>query len=150
MLINRVEPELSNILTFRQTLGYAVLENTKSNQVDHKTRLVERIENLLLPLLPIREAIRPGLIKLIDMAVDLSNDMLMEKAWFRCRMIRAGRAYDENLMEAEETQEGRVYLCTFPLFIKVVRDGEEEGRCFVKANVELESMFRSSRDEGSE
>jgi len=128
-------------LTFKQTLGYALLDQIQSSQVTGKIALIEQLENTFLCLLPVRDSLRPKLAKLVDMAVDLSNDMAQEKTYFNHDLVLAGMTYDEQTMEAEETQRGTVFLCTFPYFATYVLDDQPKMVCLIKANVELESAF---------
>ena len=130
-----LEKEFSKVLLIHQALGRGVLEHIKPNQIDAKIALANSIERTIRPLLPKRQYIRPKLEKIIDRAVDLANEMTIEQALFRCYMIVASAALNQESMEfSDDTQSGRVLFCTFPAFAKrLVEDGEDT-RCWPTSN----------------
>jgi hypothetical protein len=124
----------------KQALGYGALEQAKVSQEEDKKSLVGFLETLLTPLLPTKQAIRRKLEKTIGDSVELANGMACEQALYHWQIIPIGSVADEKRMEWSNTeQRGRVFLCTFPMCWKEVR--EEDGQkqvCLVKADVELE------------
>ena len=137
------------MLLIHQALGRGVLEHIKPNQIAAKTSLVNSIERTIKPLLPKPQNIQAKLEKIVDRAVELANEMTIEQALFRCYMIVASAALNQESMEvSDDAQSGRVLFCTFPAFAKrLVEDGQDKRSYIVKANVELESIIEGvSRD----
>jgi len=117
-----------------------MLEQAKAQQEEYKKTLVEFLETLLTPLLPTKQEIRRKLEKTIDEATELANGMACEQAVYHWQIIPIGSVAEQTCMEWSDTdQRGHVFLCTFPMCWKEVR--EEDGQkqvCLVKADVELE------------
>ena len=129
----------------RQALGQGVLEQFKSTQNEIHEDLINALENTLKLLLPKPQDIRPKLVKIVDGAIELANEMTCEQALFKCKMFSSASAFIDKFMYVpDDKQKGRVYMCTFPLFTKrVCHDGRLSwsGR-LQPASVELESVFR--------
>jgi hypothetical protein len=126
-------------------LGQGVLEQFKPTQNQIHEELINTLENTLIPLLPKLQDIRPKLVKIVDGAIELANEMTCEQALFRCKIFPSGTAFNDELMYIpDDNQKGRVYMCTFPLFVKrVYQDGRLYWRGPLEpASVELESVFR--------
>ena len=126
-----------------QALGYGVLEQIKSSQPESQKTLVDFIEDIITPLLPKRQNIRPKLEKTIYRAVDLANAMTCEQGLFRCYAIIAGAKMNGDIMDvSDDAQIGRVAFCTFPAFAKRSIEEDKDIRIYMlKASVELESIF---------
>jgi hypothetical protein len=141
-----IEADFSKALMFRQALGQAEVRQLRGRtQESAKSKLVARIEETIKPLLPRPIDIQPMVSKIVDLAVNSANEMTEEQAMFRCVMIEAGRPPSESSVQiAGEGQSGNVFMCTFPMFARLVRD-EGKGKLVpvyvVKACVELESAF---------
>ena len=109
-----------------------------------KQAVVSELERVLTYLLPAPQAVRSHIEGLIDTAVTLANSMTKEQGWFRCKFIRTKRPFKEaHMYLPDDRQTGRVYMCTFPYFDKIV--ATDEKRCseiIVNASVELESEFK--------
>jgi hypothetical protein len=135
-----------------QALGYGVLEQIKSSQLESKKTLVDFIEDIITPLLPKRQNIRTKLEKTIYRAVDLANAMTCEQGLFRCYAIIAGATMNEDIMDvSDDAQIGRIAFCTFPAFAKrSIQDGEDSRTYILKASVELESIFGGVAPEGED
>ena len=128
----------------KQALGHGVLDQAQAHQEEYKKGLVDFLETLLTPLLPIKQIIRRKLEKTVGEAVELANSMACEQALYRWWIVPVGSAAEETLMEWSNTDErGHVLLCTFPMCWKVVREDEGQKEvCLVKADVELEHALR--------
>src|SRR5947207_8462487 len=129
----------------RQALGQGVLEQFKSTQTSIHDNLIDELENTLKLLLPKPQDIRPTLVKIVDAAIELSNKMTCEQALFKCKIFPSGTTFVDKFMYVpDDNQTGRVYMCTFPLFVKrVFQDGRLSWSGQLHpASVELESVFR--------
>lgn len=115
----------------------------KEHQEEKKRVVIEDLEKLLKIFFPTRQDLGRKMERFVNSAVELANTMVEEKALFHCNMIDAGSVLDNKYMQVvDDSQNKRVYMCTFPLFaIKVVEDGMETLSCMTKANVELENLF---------
>ena len=128
----------------RQAVGKAELHQVqRRTQESAKLKLVARIEETIKPLLPQPIDIQPMLSKIVGLAINLANEITEEQAMVRCIMIEAGRPPSESKVQiVEEGQSGNVFMCTFPMFGKVIRDeGEEKLVPIFKGYVELDSAF---------
>lgn len=129
----------------RQALGQGVLEQFKPTQKEIRDDLINELENTVKLLLPKPQDIRPKLVKIVDGAIELANEMTCEQALFKCKIFPSGEAFMDKFMYVpDDNQRGRVYICTFPLFIKrIYHDGRASwGGRLQPASVELESAFR--------
>lgn len=131
-------------MKIRQALGQAELRQLAKSQETAKLELVRRLVEILERLLPRPIDIQPMVSKIVDMAVKVANDITEEQALFRCHIIEAGRPPSESSIHvADDSQSGDVFMCTFPLFARLIRDEWNERLVpVVKASVELESGFQ--------
>lgn len=121
-----------------------MLRQVSENQADAKARVVEKIATTLSLLLPKKIDPRLMLVKIVAQAVVLANLMAEEQSLFWCFLaeIKTEPRGNDLIKVVDETQTGRVLLCTFPgLGRRIVDDGQEGFVCMVKANAELESSF---------
>ena len=117
----------------------------ESKQGEEKKSKVEELERVLNHLLPSPQSIRTKLDSFIDEAISVANKMTEEHAWFQCRLVYSGEAFDERTMDVPYEQTGRVFMCTFPAFKKVVIDPDTDEDCIhtiALPSVELESHFK--------
>jgi hypothetical protein len=137
------ESEFAEVLKIRQALGQAELRQLAKSQETAKSELVRRLVETLKRLLPRPIDIQPMVSKILDMAIKVANDMTEEQALFHCHIIEAGRPPSESSIQvADDAQSGNVFLCTFPLFARLIRDEWSERLVpVVKASAELESAF---------
>lgn len=128
----------------RQALGKGIVRQMGQVQQAAKEIVCSDLERVLTHLLPTSQSIRPHIEGLIDTAVTLANSMTEEQGWFRCKFIRSKRPFNEGHMYLpDDRQTGRVYLCTFPYFDKIVATSQKRGsEIIVNASVELESEFK--------
>jgi hypothetical protein len=138
-----LDTDLSEVILIREALGRGALKHTEESRKIRAKNLTTEIEEALSPLLPIKQDIRPKLSKIIDYAIDLSNSMTRERALFTCTMIPSGDVVDDVHMNvADEDQNGKVFMCTFPMFgRKIMEEGVATSVCLLKGDVELESAF---------
>lgn len=129
----------------KQALGYGILEHTKAGQEENIQTFVTSLETLLTPLLPEKQHIRHKLEKTVREAYNLANQMSCEQALYQWGPVPVGSLADETYMEWSDTdQRGRVFLCTFPMCLKEVRDNDGQRQvCLVKADVELEHVLKN-------
>lgn len=127
----------------RQATGRGILEQVKGRHVEMKKMVTEDLEKLLKIFFPIRQDLGRKIEKFVDSAVELANTMAEEKALFFCTMIDAGSVIENTSMQvSDDSQNKRVYMCTFPLFaIRVMEDGRETLVYLTKADVETENLF---------
>lgn len=132
----------------REALGLGALKHAGESSKIRAKNLTTEIEETLSPLLPIKRDIRPQLSRIIDYAIDLSNSMTRERALFSCTMIPSGDAVDDVHMNvADEDQNGKVFMCTFPMFCRrIMEEGVATSVCLLKGDVELESAFQLVND----
>lgn len=135
----------------KQALGYGILQQAQLHQEEYKKKVIGFLETLLTPLLPTKQTIRRKLEKTIDEAVELANSMACEQALYNWQIVPVGSAAEETLMEwSDMDQSGRVVLCTFPIFRKLVREDDGQKKiCLVKADVELEHTLQYLNRESS-
>ena len=132
----------------RQILGRAVVSLIEPIQLQRKLKLMEQLSRVLCLIGP--KKLDVGFVgsvgKIIDQAVHLTNQMAQEQALFECHIPKTGHFPTEepNLRVADESQRGRVFMCTFPGFgRKIVDDGKTSIVWLVTAYAELQSAFRS-------
>ena len=130
-------------MIIKQALGYGVLEVTKPLQEEPIKLHVDFLETLLTPLQPTKQPIRRKLEKTVCQAVDLANAMACEQALYQWRMVPIGSVAEKVCVEwSDIDQKGHVFLCTFPMCLKEVRDDDGQKQiCLVKADVELEHVL---------
>lgn len=129
----------------KQALGYGLLEHTNPYHKKTIQSLVDILEPLLTPLLPTRQTIRQKLEKTVTEAVSLANAMACEQAIYHWQMVPVGTVAEETCMEwTDIDQKGFVFLCTFPMCLKEVREEDAQTRvCLVKADVELHHVLEN-------
>lgn len=128
----------------RQIVGRSVLSQVRSIQDDFKQDLVGKLSTTLSLFGPKRVDFKVMVSKIVDEAVDLSNQMAEEQALFKHQIPKTGSLPSEipNIRIADETQTGRVVMCTFPGFGRRVVDGGKESMVWLlKSNAELQSGF---------
>lgn len=127
----------------RQALGKAIVQQIGPTQETAKHALASELETPLTHLLTAPKNIRSYLDGFIDTAVTLANLMAEEQGWFRCKFVRTKRQFSEaNMYFPGDNRTGRVYLCTFPYFDKIVATSQKRFfEIIVPASVELESEF---------
>jgi hypothetical protein len=125
-----------------QTMGRAVLTQVRPTQYNFKEDLVEKLSGVLILFGPKRTKFNAMVAKIIEEAVELSNQMAEEQALFKHQMPKTGVFPNEipNIRIADESQTGRVVMCTFPGFGRRVIDERKESMVWlVKSNAELQS-----------
>jgi hypothetical protein len=134
----------------RQVIGSAVLSQLVGTQQSRaKDELFKKMLTTLSLISTKRKALSAMLTKIIDQALLLANQMTGEQALFRCQLAKTGFSplADVNTKVADETQEGAIFICTFPGFGRdIVDDGEEKTVWLVQANAELTSAFHRSSE----
>ena len=127
---------------FRQAFGRAILSQVSHDQDNEKEKVARKLSSALLLLLPKPLDLSPMIMRIMDRAVTLANEMVTEQCLFQCFMVKTGTKSNERIRVEDINQTGPVLLCTFPGFGKTVRDGEKETFvCLVKATVDLDSAF---------
>ena len=126
-------------------MGRAILNKMLPKQEAEKRSKVDELERVLMHLHPSSQSIRTKLESFLDEAISLANKMTAEYAWFRCTIVNSGDEFDERSMCVPVEQTGRVLMCTFPSFKRVVlhpETGAPITQTVVPPTVELESHFR--------
>jgi hypothetical protein len=126
-------------------MGRAIFPMVQAQQASEKKLMVDRLENVFQHLHPVaNQPIRAKLESFVDDAIFLANKKTLEHAWFRCRIVDSGVAFDERYMTVPPDQTGRVLMCTFPAFSRKMVDpvtGASRMQILVQHSVELESHF---------
>jgi hypothetical protein len=131
----------------RQALGKAALRGISESQEKAKSQFTQNLERVLSLLLPpsprIDELLHTMVTSIVDIAIPLANSMTEEQSIFRCEWVQCGDDPVEHVVDVvDETQSGKVYLCTFPGFWRVIRDDERVRWVPVrKATAELQNAF---------
>jgi hypothetical protein len=129
----------------RQVLGRAALSQFKDFQKAKKNEVAQRLSHVLSLIGPKRFNMEPVVSRILNEAVDLANDMAQEQALFKCQMPKTGGLPEEdlNIKVPDENQTGRIFMCTFPRFGRmIIDDGKESVVWLVPAYVELQSAFK--------
>jgi hypothetical protein len=143
--------EFTNVLLIRQAVGRGILEQIQPNQNEKKRRVIETLAKILSMIFPTREDVGRKVENFVDLSVALANKMTGEKGLFCGSMIAAGEPFNCSSMDSfDDPQNKRVYMCTFPMFAKmVIKEGQESLVYLSKANVEHEGLFHHSHAVGS-
>lgn len=111
-------------------------------------RLAQKLGDTLSLLLPGSAGLFTSIMRLVNQAVTLANQMTEEQAIFRCFFPMVGEPTpNANIRVPDERQTGRVFMCIFPGFCRrvILDDGNESRICILKANAVLESAFIKDR-----
>lgn len=141
-----VDSNLSQVVSVRHALARAVsFQLQHSGRIDiAKANLVDVIERTLFHLYPESSDIRQMASKIVTMAVATQGEMIVEPGLFWCKWVDIGSdPVNERAKVVDESQKGKVALCTFPGFWKRVRQDKCENWIpIILPWVELESMFQ--------
>lgn len=101
-----------------------MLRQVTEKQGVEKERLVEKLSETLSLLLPKKIESKLPLERIIDRALLLANQMTEEQGLFQCFLAEVGDEPEEKLMikVADQKQTGRVIMCTFPGFRRMIND----------------------------
>jgi hypothetical protein len=141
------ETDFSKALMIRQSFGRAISAQVRGSQDADKTRLVKYILESMSLLVPKKTDMNPRkLMRIIDQAVSLSNEMTEEQALFLLYMPDVGMdpSMVQYLKIADKTQSGDLFMCTFPAFGR--KTVEEGFVCVVEGNVELASILEVEKE----
>ena len=136
--------DFSKLLMIRQAIARAVLKSCKNDIAGWREDCVRELVDLLSQLLPKSKVkdISTNVIKFLDTAIQLKNEMTEEQAVYRCYMLAYGELVTNAQLNIgdEEGLKGAMFLCTFPGLQRFVlnEEGEMEVLTVVKANGTLQ------------
>jgi len=141
-----VDSDLSEVVSVRHSINRAI-----SYQLRHSGRpaitqakLVDVLERTLFHLYPRATELRQMASEILTLAITTQVEMTAELGLFLCKWVERGSdPGSERAKVVDESQKGKIMLCTFPGFWKRIReDGKESWIPIVFPRVELESAFR--------
>jgi len=139
------EPDFSKALIIRQAMGRAamsMMEDTTGPR-ERLRHFTDTVGSIVGKLLPQNGSVPQFVCKIAEMAISLANDLTVEQMVFRSSFVDHGTDPKQVAVDVvDERQTGRVLLCTFPGFWRLVRvDGRVQQMALRRPSVELHSAF---------